>query len=56
MVPYHPDPQIGPVFCCGLLSHSVWNSCYLMILCLTPYCSLEFLPGQVSYLIFDSGQ
>ena len=44
------------MFYCGPCSHSVWNSCYLMILCLIPYCSSEFLSNQVSYLISGSGQ
>lgn len=56
MAPCRLDPPIDPVFYCGLLSHLVWNSCYLAILCLIPYCSSEFLPDQVSYLIFGSGQ
>lgn len=30
MAPFHLDPQIDPVFCCGPLSRSVWNSCYLV--------------------------
>lgn len=30
MAPFHLDPQIDPVFYCGPLSHSVWNSCYLV--------------------------